>query len=476
MTTPNKAFLIDYIRFTVPLPRSPLNEVFVTKKGTELAFVRLSKRPIELLSSILLTMGFNKPLGLLKSHEELVEHKGFWGYDRTFEYSEIQFMYVDTTTADGRDNKTLEKNADMGVCVQLSGSACRRFETHLNTLNMNWWDFFHKLLVAYPATKIIRIDLTMDIKKHMQGVTPLAVDRQFAQGLVDSTTHIYDYHDGGDNRYGSHGDTFYLGSRSSDFYFRVYDKQKERYYSHGDKWLDPNGFWIRWEVELKHRLAQKAVERALNSKSHDNYAFYEVYLDILFTKMLFKPSARQLKKENYEVAERKYVNHKTGKVRKRKVKMATWYYQLISPEKRTKIKLHNLDRYKTGQELVDMQTVGSFFEKMAIHVLHGGDPFKLIAHWVQQGKMKRHDDKYNALIQKLKDAEYDPSIIDNMYSDGEAYSIIKDGSDDGVYGTDAMTGSEEDYKGTTAHMFKVGRDHQRYWAKHHPEGNNSYLY
>lgn len=426
------SFLVDNLRITVPLPYSPLVQPFLSKKGSEINRVNLNMKPIELVKELLSLTKYDSYVShldeLIDDDVDISQDYGFYGYNKTVEVGSIKFMYVNDDVmlstdycANDGELATIEPLAKMGVCIDIGGSGCRELESHLDKYHMTILDWLERLLFRYPDAKVARIDLTMDILKKMPGVTPLAVYRQFVHGDIKCTTHAWDYNDSGDDRHGSHGATLYIGKRTSDFFLRIYDKQKERYYSHGDTWLNPNGFRIRWEQEIKHDLALEVVKQAIEYND-GMYGFYEVYLDLLMSKLWVFPSTKQLKNGAYEE-----VIPVTSKAKRpRKKLMACWYYSLLQPANRKLIQLHNPAPYKTGAELVAVNYVGALFEKMQIHIMHGGDPLKLMAHWIKQGKLKRNDSNYRALIEKLKNADYDPSIIDSTMTTAEAYKVLHD--------------------------------------------------
>lgn len=427
---PSLDFLVDNLRITIPIPFSPLVQSFVSKKGTEINRVSLNMMPIDLVKELLRLTKYEPYVDhlddLTQDGVDVSQDHGYYGYNRTVEVGLIKFMYVDDDTmfkteydGDDADLMTIEPLAKMGVCIDIGGSACRQLESHLDKYHMSILDWLERLLYRYPDMKVARVDLTMDFLKKMPGVTPLAVYRQFIHGDIKCVTHAWDYNDSGDDRDGSHGATLYIGKRTADFMIRIYDKQKERYYQHGDLWLNPHGFKIRWEQEIKHDLALEVVKKAIEYKD-GMLGFYRVYLDLLMSKMWVYPNSVQLKNGNYEE-----VIPVTSKAKRpRKKPMAKWYYDLLQPVDRKLIQLHNPAPYKTGADLVAVNYVGALFEKMQIHIMHGGDPLKLMAHWIQQGKLKRNDDNYQALIEKLKSVKYDPSLIDDKMTTAQAYKIL----------------------------------------------------
>ena len=58
------------------------------------------------------------------------------------------------------------------------------------------------------------------------------------------------------------GDTFYLGSRTSDLFCRVYDKTMERIAKDD---VDVPEHWVRWELVCKDDRAQVVCEQLLNT-------------------------------------------------------------------------------------------------------------------------------------------------------------------------------------------------------------------
>lgn len=423
-------FTVDWLRFVVPLPYRVTGSI-ISRKGTPTDYVETDITSKELMADLIDVLGLSDDDSRLAddfdSHDVnsdiTVSDKGLWGYEKTKVLDGIRIMTMDDSYFS--TDVITRRVADMGVCFEFSGSALRRYELMMQERtgdNNTWLENIARLFRRYPKAKVSRIDLTLDILTKMSGVTPYAFYRLFRQNYVKATSHYWQYHDSGDDRFGSFGNTLTIGKRSSDFFLRVYDKQKERYWQHGDKWLDPNGFDIRWEEELKHDLADKVVHEFLSRQVDDLYTFYEIFLDLLVSRIWVYPTKRQVKAGDYQQAPYYRRDGKTGTRN-----MASWYYQLVSPKSRKKIKLSNPAGYVTGIDKVKLYATGSLFEKLAVHVLNGGDPLRLIAHWLKQGKLKRNTPQYPALIRQLKDLKYDPSFIDNEFTDdSEVFKVLKD--------------------------------------------------
>lgn len=162
------------------------------------------------------------------------EHlRGRYGYSQRMHFDGISILF------DGSD--------DMGICLDMSGSGCRCFETHSS---LTWQEVFSFIVDPSYSCNITRLDLAFD---DHTGILDI-------QQLLDDT----DEHNYTSNtrwwlvEYGSTGTCIYHGSPRSAIRVRIYDKAAERGILDGKH-------WIRVELVLRDENARGAIERLINT-------------------------------------------------------------------------------------------------------------------------------------------------------------------------------------------------------------------
>lgn len=186
-----------------------------------------------------------------------LEH-GAMGYKSLHKLSD----YCVKIYSDGQPN--------MGVHVEVSGSAVAHVleahhiyhHTHKNPFNgdpvTDWNDDLASdslrslLKMVMENGHMTRIDIALDDRSPY--FTPSMLREYIANGQIVSKFRSGRREDAfkiADNK--PEGDTLYLGSRSSDTFLRIYDKQLEQNQKHPDQEIvDP---WIRWEFQIMKNRA-----------------------------------------------------------------------------------------------------------------------------------------------------------------------------------------------------------------------------
>lgn len=165
-----------------------------------------------------------------------------------------------------RDEETTNK---MGVHVTIPGEGCRALFSRVSPDVL-----LSELLSWDESVQITRLDLALDNIGDVY-FYPHELKQYSDDGLVKSRWKNWELVQAG--KYGKKeltGDTFYLGSRTSDLFCRVYDKTLERI-AKDDVEVPDN--WVRWELVCKHDRAQVAAEQLLLS----GFALGEVMFGIL---------------------------------------------------------------------------------------------------------------------------------------------------------------------------------------------------
>lgn len=172
--------------------------------------------------------GFEVPvlieiLGMVDCSWEELEY-GHWGYPNQKYCGGVSILY-------GASER-------MGVCVSLSGSGCRYYETY----GANDWSGLLNLCVNSPDCNITRLDVALDDHSGLLDMDTLRVYTDLQHYVSKSRKWIIEY--------GSDGSTIYFGSKKSDMLIRIYDKAAERGY-------DPSEVhWIRVELQMRGNIAQ----------------------------------------------------------------------------------------------------------------------------------------------------------------------------------------------------------------------------
>lgn len=149
--------------------------------------------------------------------------KGRNGYKCRYFYENISILY------DGAEN--------MGVCVDMSGTGCRAFETYST---INWTELMEILFYNSGDYNVTRLDMAFDDHTGILDIDQLRDDTDDHMYVSRSRQWKVEY--------GSKGTTIYHGSPKSDMYIRIYDKAAERE-------LD-EVHWIRVELQMRDEIAQ----------------------------------------------------------------------------------------------------------------------------------------------------------------------------------------------------------------------------
>lgn len=135
--------------------------------------------------------------------------------------------------------------AEMGICLTMSGSGCRAFESYGHG---NWWwllEHFSNDLGSYNYT---RLDLAFD---DHTGILDMDVLRD------DTDDHYYRSRSRWWKvEYGSQGCTIYHGSPQSEIRIRIYDKAAERGCQNSEH-------WVRVEIMMRRDNAARCVAMIL---------------------------------------------------------------------------------------------------------------------------------------------------------------------------------------------------------------------
>jgi len=158
--------------------------------------------------------------------------KGRNGYKCRYFFENISILY------DGAEN--------MGVCVDMSGTGCRAFETYST---INWNELMQILFYNVGDYNVTRLDMAFDDHTGILDIDQLRDDTDDHMYVSRSKTWKVEY--------GSKGTTIYHGSPKSNMYIRIYDKAAERE-------LD-DVHWIRVELQMRDEIATGFISGLMNN-------------------------------------------------------------------------------------------------------------------------------------------------------------------------------------------------------------------
>lgn len=203
---------------------------------------------------------------------------GLYGYNETYTIGSKIHVMRNT------------KRPDMGVHIQMSGSACRQFEETYD------WRTFFALCNLYEG-HFTRLDIAIDCYKKYFTVPQL---RKLAKsGLCVSkfksalAMNEFLIKDGSDL-----GNTLTFGKKSSDLFIVFYDKLKERAnagYS-VDSTID---FWTRCEIRFRKDLSDNVVSHYLDDP--DNFGTF--IKSVLYNYIDFKEQGTDTNKSRWRTAQ-----------------------------------------------------------------------------------------------------------------------------------------------------------------------------
>jgi len=173
------------------------------------------------------------------------ELKGLYGYDKCYSYKDIK-VFVSL------------KREEMGIHIQLSGTACRQVEE----LNIDFIDLFKKIR-KYNA-HYTRLDIAIDNFTN-DYFTMYRVKQSINNNLVVSRfKHTIEFIKTEISSNLNKGYTIWFGSRASDIQIVFYDKLKER--ESQNRIVSENiKYWCRLEIRFRNNYASQVVLNLLEN-------------------------------------------------------------------------------------------------------------------------------------------------------------------------------------------------------------------
>lgn len=163
-----------------------------------------------------------------------------------------------------------------------SGDACTLFERLLVSMESSWMIFFQQLVSQFRQRfKVKRLDIALDDRNEEPYFKVEQLIKLCKKKRYESRKRKF--HVSESNVVGTKtSKTLYIGKRTSDIMFRIYDKdletaQKEK------RAVQEIGSWKRFEVELKREVAHSVVEMI----AQNNYSLEELIQRIIKQELTF---------------------------------------------------------------------------------------------------------------------------------------------------------------------------------------------
>lgn len=215
-------------------------------------------------------------LGIEEYYECFIDIGSRLYYKHTYIYNNVR-IYVASE----------ERFEDMGICVELSGSACRWLESVVD--GFDWFKFVSNLrdyVSCGYSLNINRIDYAFDDYDgllDLDAIIDCALNREYVSLYRSAPKHNVSYESVEFSVNNSIGDgcigkSLTFGSRRSNSSCIFYDKlfeQREKYKNDKDKLkeLAETKHWVRFEIRFKRKNAIKLVN-AMCELSPDDFSVY----------------------------------------------------------------------------------------------------------------------------------------------------------------------------------------------------------
>lgn len=211
------------------------------------------------------------------------------GYPRQCSFMGITIRHgadkLENYADDGNKSAADKVRFDMGIALDMSGSACRAWETYSHG---NWLKLLGEICGLQSRINITRLDLAFDDHTGVLDIHRIAQDardRNFT-GPAKKVRIIWS----DDQENDIQGTTIYVGSEKSPVYVRIYDKAAERGFK--------DGHWIRVELQLRRDRSTAAVGEILN---HQDVG--KVFSGVLRNYCCFREPVADTNKSRWPIAE-----------------------------------------------------------------------------------------------------------------------------------------------------------------------------
>lgn len=185
----------------------------------------------------------------LKKERMIFEKWGVWGYRETYLLGDIRLMAG-------------SENVGSGVLLELRGSGCRQMEAFLIAQERTWYDFFLRVISKEGVLR--RLDFALNDRAGILDIPWMKEKCEREESI--SLFRTFEFYRAGElkrEEKGGMGNTLYIGSKKSDIYFCIYEKDYEQYIKLGIP-MEEADVKNRFEVRLRDDRALRAVEHLLS--------------------------------------------------------------------------------------------------------------------------------------------------------------------------------------------------------------------
>ena len=211
------------------------------------------------------------------------------GYPRQCSFANIVIRYGADDAANYKDDDTsmaVDKvRHDMGIMLDMSGTACRSFETYGHG---DWLKLLGDICALETRTHFTRLDLSYDDHTGILDLHRIRTDVEDRNYTGCPKKARIQWSDNQETDI--HGLTVYIGSEKSPVFVRIYDKAAERGFK--------DRHWIRVEMVLRHDRATVAIAEILLRQNVG-----ETYSGILRNYCCFRTPTNDINKSRWPIAD-----------------------------------------------------------------------------------------------------------------------------------------------------------------------------
>lgn len=410
MVRKDEMFRLDWIRIQIPFSYEPVNDEFAqSQHHHKLAIGKVTNGFGDVCKSLLSILAIDEPNNTNLEYFEF--HDGGKPYDARYsrEGFDLRFNSLNTNA------EAPVGRIQMGLKLDIQGRGCRYIEHALARDGHNWKWFFLALVSAFPDVTFRRIDVARDYFKNTRHLTPWAIGSRFEKErrnvaltghhgkFVITRRHSFTTYHAGDATDGNvKGSTFYLGAPSDNLMLRIYDKQAERIYGHGDTWRN-NGkykkYWYRWEVQSSGDVANKIGHLLADGVSGIN-----IWLSCINRMFAIAPTPLERKRGHFTSVSSSVYDPRNQKYIKKDIDVADWWADWINNDAIDKYHLTtivHLSDIEGSDKWLYGPVTHVMVERLIVQILRGGDPKKLLQHWIDEGKRQLNFNDINLIKSKL---------------------------------------------------------------------------
>ena len=194
-----------------------------------------------------------KVLGIPLENFEILSH-GWNNYKTCYAYGEILLA--------------CSHEEELGVLLEMRGNGCRQFELYLEYREQEWLDFFE--IVSLYDGVYRRVDFAINDHYGMLDISHLV--KRCENGECISLNKKFSVCSSGELRFEKFdmGTTLYVGKRTSEIYFCIYEKDYEQYEKRGIP-IEEATTKNRFEMRLAKERAIECISNLLATRYEENF-------------------------------------------------------------------------------------------------------------------------------------------------------------------------------------------------------------